>query len=135
LGCAVTSGASFSGLGSITGQNDQSKPPFREAGMKPISICLAISTLLIAQAAVAGDAENGKRIALARCASCHTVVPNQRVEIADSLPFDVIAEKFGANHDLLFTALIDSRQRMNVTITRREADDLAAYIGTAPNQL
>lgn len=100
--------------------------------MKPISICLAIGTLLIAQAAVAGDAENGKRIALSRCASCHTVTPNQRVYVADPPSFDVIAEKFGSSPALLHFALRNLPQRMNVAITRREVDDLAAFIIPAP---
>jgi len=55
---------------------------------------------------------------------------NQRNEVAKSPPFDAIAENFGSNFELLYSAVRDPHPRMNMVITRREAEDIAAYIST-----
>src|SRR5262249_17012065 len=57
-------------------------------------------------AANAADVDNGRRQAELRCATCHVVAPNQRDEIADSPPFEVIARKFSANPDMLIYAIL-----------------------------
>jgi mono/diheme cytochrome c family protein len=41
--------------------------------------------------ALAADADNGKRLAEARCVTCHMVAPSPRREVADAPPFDVLA--------------------------------------------
>src|SRR5690242_3805313 len=91
---------------------------------------LALSSVIMAQSAVAGDAETGRRVALLRCAPCHIVAPHERREVADSLPFETIALKFRADPDLLVLAILTPHPRMNLVIRRREAQDLAAYIRT-----
>jgi len=98
--------------------------------LKPIYRYLPLGVIIIAQTAFAADADNGKRLALLRCSSCHVVMRNQRNEVAESPPFDAIAENFGSNFELLYSAVRDPHPRMNMVITRREAEDIAAYIST-----
>ena len=92
--------------------------------------CLAIAAIFVAQCALAADATNGKRIAQARCSPCHVVVPGQGEELAHSPPFAAIARKSGFNADMLAYSILAPHPRMNVTVTRQEADDISAYIAT-----
>jgi mono/diheme cytochrome c family protein len=101
--------------------------------MKLVRIGLSSSLLLslITSAAYGGgDAQQGKRLAQIRCAVCHIVEPNQRDEIADAPPFAVIGSKFGFNPDALVFALVGPHAKMNFSLRRPEAEDVAAYIGT-----
>ncbi len=91
---------------------------------------LALAASLLAPVALAADADNGKRLAQARCVPCHAVGPEQERQVADAPPFQVIAQKFGANPQLLAFSLLDPHPRMNVALSRREAEDIAAYIST-----
>jgi len=45
-------------------------------------------------------------------------------------PFDIIARKFASSPETLAFAIIDPHPRMSVTLTRPEAQDIAAYINT-----
>jgi mono/diheme cytochrome c family protein len=83
-----------------------------------------------ASGAPAADAANGRRIAQMRCAPCHIVVPNQRKEIADSPPFEDIGRQNGFNAEMLAYLILAPHPRMNLTFTRKEVDDLAAYIAS-----
>jgi hypothetical protein len=78
----------------------------------------------------AADAENGKRLAEMRCVPCHAVGPAARREVSDAPPFGAIAQKFAAHPEMLAFSLLDPHPRMNVALTRREVEDLAAYINT-----
>ena len=80
--------------------------------------------------ALAADAENGKRVAEVRCVTCHMVAPSPRREVADAPPFDVIARKYQVQPETLAFAILDPHPRMNVALSRREAEDIAAYINT-----
>jgi hypothetical protein len=42
----------------------------------------------------------------------------------------VIARKFQVQPETLAFAILDPHPRMNVALTRREAEDIAAYINT-----
>jgi mono/diheme cytochrome c family protein len=81
-------------------------------------------------AAVAADADNGRRLAEARCVTCHFVGPGQRRELGGAPPFQAIAQKFAVSPELLAFSILEPHPRMNVTLTRREAQDIAAYINT-----
>jgi mono/diheme cytochrome c family protein len=89
-----------------------------------------MATLLVPPVASAADAESGRRLAESRCVTCHVVVTDQRKEVADAPPFDAIARKLDTGPDVLAFLLLHPHPRMNVMITRREAEDLAAYIST-----
>jgi hypothetical protein len=96
--------------------------------MKICPICCIASLPLLVADAFAGDADAGKRPAQLRCAPCHIVVPNQRNEIADAPPFEVIARKFAGNADLLVANLMGPHAKMNFGLPRTEAIDIAWYI-------
>ena len=87
-----------------------------------------LPALLAASAALADDADNGKRLAEMRCVTCHIVSPSERRDVTDAPPFEAIARKFASNPDALAFSIMDPHPRMNVTLTRREAQDVAAYI-------
>ena len=87
-----------------------------------------LPALLAASAALAVDADNGKRLAEMRCVTCHIVSPSERRDVTDAPPFEAIARKFASNPDALAFSIMDPHPRMNVTLTRREAQDVAAYI-------
>ena len=98
--------------------------------MRLFGVCFATLALLASPIARAADAEDGKRLAETRCVPCHIVVPGQRREVSDAPPFDVIAAKFKVAPDVLAFLLLHPHPRMNVPLTRREAEDLAAYFST-----
>ena len=83
-----------------------------------------------AQSTFAADAENGKRQAQQHCSPCHIVEPNQRYEIADSPPFETIARKYGNAPEQIAFAILAPHPRMNLMLSRRDAQDIAAYIAT-----
>jgi mono/diheme cytochrome c family protein len=82
---------------------------------------------------LAADAGNGQRLAERWCASCHLVSPNQRQASADVAPFAGIAAKtpqFNA-HTLAFFLLAPHPKMPDMSLSRGEAEDLAAYIAQA----
>jgi len=91
---------------------------------------LFVAASLVASAAAAADADNGRHIAETRCIGCHIVSPAPRRDVPDAPPFDVVARKFAISPETLAFALLDPHPRMNVPLTRREAQDIAAYINT-----
>ena len=95
-----------------------------------LPLCLLLGSEFGASGAAAADANNGRRIAQARCSPCHIVVPNQRQELAKSPPFEDIARQNGFNAEMLANLILAPHPRMNLTFTKEEAEDLAAYIST-----
>ena len=89
-----------------------------------------LPAMLAASGALAADADNGKRLAETRCVTCHIVSPSERRDETDAPPFEAIARKYASNPDTLAFSIMDPHPRMNVTLTRREAQDIAAYINT-----
>ena len=89
-----------------------------------------LPAILAASGALAADADNGKRLAEMRCVSCHIVSPTERRDVTDAPQFEAIARNFASNPDTLAFSIIDPHPRMNVTLTRQEARDVAAYINT-----
>ena len=98
--------------------------------MQLLRFCLMLPALLAASGALAADANTGKRLAETRCVTCHIVSPSERRVVTDAPPFEAIARKFASNPDTLAFSIIDPHPRMNVTLTRREAREVAAYINT-----
>ncbi len=95
-----------------------------------LAACVLLASQFGEQAAAAADVKRGKRIAQLRCAPCHIVVPNQRNEIADSPPFEDIGRQNGFNAEMLAYLILAPHPRMNLTFTRGEVEDLAAYIAS-----
>jgi hypothetical protein len=69
--------------------------------------------------APAADAKNGKRIAQMRCTPCHIVAP-----------FEDIGRQNGFNAEMLAYLILAPHPRMNLTFTREEVEDVAAYIAS-----
>ena len=100
--------------------------------MKPaaMGLSLSVAMLLITSTVYGGDAAKGKRLAQIQCGVCHIVEPNQRDEVADAPPFMAIGSKFGFDPDALVFALVGPHAKMNFSLRRPEAEDVAAYIST-----
>jgi len=98
------------------------------------ALCATVLGIFAADAvrpALAADAFNGKRLAELWCAACHVVTVNQRQANADAPPFEEIAKRPNFGEPGLVTFLLDPHAKMpNMNLTRIEADDIAAYIGT-----
>ena len=91
-----------------------------------------LAAMLWPQAGIAADAYNGARLAERWCEACHVVADVQANASTDAAPpFATIAARpnFDANAIAMF--LLDPHVKMpNMSLTRNEAADLAAYIGS-----
>jgi mono/diheme cytochrome c family protein len=99
-----------------------------------IAAVIAVSATFAADAShvtLAADASNGRRVAERWCAACHVVTVAQRQANADAPPFEEIAKRPSFSEPSLVTFLLDPHAKMpNMNLTRIEANDIAAYIGT-----
>jgi cytochrome c len=93
-----------------------------------VPLCLALT--VITTAALGADVNRGKRLAEQRCESCHIIGPGPRGEVAEAPPFEAIGRKFGFDADMLVFALTGPHAKMNFSLSRPEADDVAAYVAT-----
>lgn len=94
---------------------------------------LVISLLAVASASQvwAADARNGEVLASRWCAACHVVAPDQRGPASEAPPFASVANRpdFDA-HKLAFFLLNPHPKMPDMGLSRKEAEDLAAYIST-----
>jgi mono/diheme cytochrome c family protein len=91
----------------------------------------ALVTADVVRPALAANASNGKRLAELWCSACHLVTVNQREANADAPPFEEIARRQNFSEPGLVTFLLDPHAKMpNMNLSRVEANDIAAYIGT-----
>jgi mono/diheme cytochrome c family protein len=93
---------------------------------------LALAVISLPQRGQAADPDNGSRLAHRWCEACHVVTPTQTRASTDlAPPFASIAKRpdFDAAKIALF--LLDPHPKMpDMALTRNEAGDLAAFIGT-----
>jgi len=92
--------------------------------------CIALVVSAAAnQTALAADANNGLRLAERWCASCH-VVSSTQSKGADGVPsFAAVAQRPGFSVEKLAFFLLDPHPVMpNMSLSRNEAQDIAAYI-------
>ena len=93
----------------------------------------AMALLLTAAAAgmpafAAGDAANGRAIAVRWCADCHLVSPDQRQALADVPSFQAIVDAAGGELVWLSAFLADPHPVMpDMSLTRQEIQNLVAY--------
>jgi mono/diheme cytochrome c family protein len=81
--------------------------------------------------ALASDAANGQRLAWRWCSSCHVVASDQRRSTTEAAPFSAIAHQPGFNEERLAFSLLGPHPPMpDMSLSRSEAADLAAYIAT-----
>jgi mono/diheme cytochrome c family protein len=84
-----------------------------------------------ADPAWAADAANGERLARRWCSSCHVVAPDLPMTTTEAPPFSEIARRPGFSPSLIAFFLLDPHPKMpDMGLSRRAADDLAAYIAT-----
>ena len=85
----------------------------------------------LADAAAAADAVKGQNLAKRWCASCHIVASDQQKGGAEAPPFSAIANKPGFDETKLAFFLLNPHPKMpDMNLSRSEAADLAAYIGS-----
>jgi mono/diheme cytochrome c family protein len=95
------------------------------------SLAALVVMLFLSEAAIAADAATGRQLAERWCATCHVVSPEQARASADVPSFEAIASRPGFNASAVALFLLDPHPKMpNMALTRVEAGDLAAYIGT-----
>jgi mono/diheme cytochrome c family protein len=99
-------------------------------GLKAIGwIVLAAATA--APPADAADAYNGGQIARRWCEPCHVVASDQRGVTGEAPPFETIARRPDFDQARLAFFLLDPHPKMpDMSLTRIEAGDLAAYIAS-----
>ena len=98
--------------------------------MKLTYYVMLFTAAFAAQSATAADPDNGKRLAQQHCSPCHIVEPGSRQELANSPPFQMIAQKFAGAPESIAFAILSPHPRMNLTPSRRDAQDIGAYIAT-----
>jgi mono/diheme cytochrome c family protein len=102
----------------------------RRRGAVKSSFSLVLAASLVASVALAADPDNGKRIAERWCVSCHVIAPDQKTASADAPPFESIAKIPGFEAEALVFFLLEPHPKMpSMLLTRKDANDLAAYIG------
>lgn len=93
-----------------------------------------LGALLIAPGcsmALAGDPAHGADLAKRWCATCHLVASDQKQANADVPSFAAIARKSDFTPEKIAFFLLDPHPKMpSFPLSRTEADDLAAYIGS-----
>jgi mono/diheme cytochrome c family protein len=95
--------------------------------------CLTVA--MIAQPAFAADARNGGQLARRWCEPCHVVAADQREVTGEAPPFATIAKSPGFDAARIAMFLLDPHPKMpDMSLTRSEAADLAAYIATLARQ-
>lgn len=98
--------------------------------MRAFSLVLALAAGLPASFALAADARQGLVIAKRWCAECHVVTADQTSAKADAPSFaDIARRKTPSKGGALQKFLMAPHPKMpDMQISRREADDLVAYI-------
>jgi mono/diheme cytochrome c family protein len=97
-----------------------------------VRLSLACMLLLLAQPVLGADADNGSRLAHRWCEACHVVAPSQSGSSTDQAPpFATVAARPDFDAGKLAIFLLDPHPKMpDMSLTRSEAADLAAYIGS-----
>ena len=94
-------------------------------------VTVIAATALGGSAVLAADANHGGELARRWCAACHLVDAGQKQASTDAAPFDDIAHKSDFTPEKVAFFLLDPHPKMpNFPLSRNEAADLAAYIGS-----
>jgi mono/diheme cytochrome c family protein len=81
--------------------------------------------------ALAADAGHGRELAQRWCAECHVVAAGQGRASTDVPPFSEIAKRSDFDSGRLARFLLEPHPKMpNMALSRRDADDITAYIAT-----
>jgi mono/diheme cytochrome c family protein len=94
-------------------------------------VVLIAAAVLDSSASFAADIQHGATIARRWCSSCHVVAGNQRQVTGEAPPFATIARSPGFDEHRLAFFLLDPHPKMpDMGLSRTDAADLAAYIGS-----
>jgi mono/diheme cytochrome c family protein len=97
----------------------------------PILALLMAATVVDSVPGIAADVNHGRQVARRWCLSCHLVAANQRQTTTEAPPFATIARKPDFEVSRMTAFLLNPYPRMpNMSLTRAEAADIAAYIGS-----
>lgn len=97
--------------------------------MRASIACLTLALAISSDATFAADADNGSRLAQRWCASCHIVSITQTKGIDGATSFASIAQAADFSAEKLALFLLEPHPRMpNMSLSRKEAQDIAAYI-------
>lgn len=92
---------------------------------------LLVLTALLTTEAAAADAANGQRLAERWCSTCHIISTTQQQGSTDAPPFSQVANRADFDAGRLALFLLDPHPKMpNMSLTRSEASDIAAYISS-----
>ncbi|MCG2626027.1 cytochrome c [Bradyrhizobium sp. WYCCWR 13023] len=101
------------------------------AAARRIWLLLATVAGLGISPVLAADANHGADLARRWCASCHLVTSSQAQANADVPSFASVARKPDFSAEKLAFFLLDPHPKMpNFPLSRTEAADIAAYIGS-----
>lgn len=97
-----------------------------------IGYCFALGVSLLPQSGIAADAYNGAGLAHRWCEACHVVAATQtRTSTDGAPPFATVAAQTNFDAAKIALFLLDPHPKMpDMSLTRTEAADLAAYIGS-----
>jgi mono/diheme cytochrome c family protein len=92
---------------------------------------LAMAAVIGCGTAQAADIEHGETLARRWCATCHVVASDQQRPTGEAPPFVTIASKPDFDINRLTNFLLNPHPKMpNMSLTRAEAADIAAYIAS-----
>src|SRR5262245_49599907 len=99
--------------------------------LKRICFLFAVTSIFGTSCALATDAKHGAELAKRWCASCHVVTDGQTAASADVPSFASVARRPDFSPERLAFFLLDPHPKMpNFPLSRIEAADIAAYIGS-----
>lgn len=94
-------------------------------------LIFALATAMESTPGLAADPYHGEQLARRWCASCHIVANDQTQASGEAPPFATIARSPNFDVNRLAFFLLDPHPKMpNMSLTRMEAADLAAYIAS-----
>jgi mono/diheme cytochrome c family protein len=99
--------------------------------LRRVCLLFAATLSLGTSSALAADASHGADLAKRWCASCHVVASGQAQASADVPSFESVARRPDFSPGRLAFFLLDPHPKMpNFPLSRTEAGDIAAYIGS-----
>jgi mono/diheme cytochrome c family protein len=99
--------------------------------VRQIRVFVAAAAGLSGSLAMTADVNHAAELAKRWCATCHVVDGDQKQASADVPPFATIARKSDFTPEKVAFFLLEPHRKMpNFPLSRNEAADLAAYIGS-----
>ena len=105
--------------------------------MSTIRSCAATALIAVVAVAIncvpstAADIGHGEQLARRWCSTCHLVAGDQRQTSADVPSFSAVARTPNFSPEKVAYFLLDPHPKMpNLSLGRREAEDIAAYIAS-----